>query len=132
MKREPITDAELLAWIESGLMVVCDPDSDNPTLQFRGRKLKAEIIRRNGRRESRGCGPERLTWVVRHNGRKRRVVRSKLVWFACKRQLVPQEHILHHVNENRTDDRISNLECVHEDEHYALHHGMDANDLPEY
>jgi len=132
MAREPITDAELLEWIESGTMVVRDPDSEDPELWFRGRKLKPELIRRNGRMEARGDGPERWTWVIRHAGRKRRIVRSKLVWLACKRELVPDGHILHHVNENRLDDRISNLECVDTDSHYALHYGKDANDLPEY
>ncbi len=44
-----------------------------------------------------------------------------VVWDALGRELDPRERV-HHINGDRTDDRIENLEIMSQSEHMRLHH----------
>jgi hypothetical protein len=34
---------------------------------------------------------------------------------------IPCNHVIHHINSDKTDNRIENLECMHVDDHWKLH-----------
>lgn len=124
MEPKHITDEQLLEWLETGLLEIRFPRSFEPQLWFRGRRLKPEITVQRGRQRVAESG-ERYSWVLRFNGRKRRVVRSKLIWMNRHRRVVPAGCQLHHENENRFDDREDNVLCLTAEQHETVHYDME-------
>ena len=117
MSNEPITDAEILQWILDGSLVV---GLDNPTtILNRGRSSKCYLI---GNDSSRSSGAHRR-WAfgLFRNGRRRTIVRSKLVYLAGTKKLIPENYQIHHIDENRLNDAFDNLKALHKDDHAALH-----------
>lgn len=109
-----ITDIELLTWLMTGELEV---GLNNPeTINFKGRSIKAY---ENG---SHRGNPNRTRWSfgLRDNGRRRTIVRSKLVWMAGALRLVPEGFEIHHRDENRHNDAWNNLVMVTEDDHKKL------------
>lgn len=45
---------------------------------------------------------------------------SRVIWFAVNGELPPKHHI-HHINHNRQDDRIKNLQLISAAEHNRMH-----------
>ena len=45
---------------------------------------------------------------------------SRIIWQAVHGELPPKHHI-HHINHNRQDDRIKNLQLISADEHNRMH-----------
>lgn len=54
--------------------------------------------------------------------RERYVYEHHLVWWKKTGQLVPDGYVLHHKNEIKTDNRISNLELKDKGKHSKDHH----------
>lgn len=124
MTPKHITDEQIVQWVQEGLLEVRYPQSLEPQLWFRGRQIKAEITVQRGRYRVEECG-ERFTWSIRFKGKRRKIVRSKLVWMTCHRRVIPEGHTIHHKSENRFDDRIDNLECLNNDVHKSIHCGLE-------
>jgi hypothetical protein len=53
--------------------------------------------------------------------RNRYVYEHQLVWWQNSGQLVPVDYLIHHINENKTDNRIENLELKSRSKHSAEH-----------
>jgi hypothetical protein len=118
---KPITDAELLELIEAGVLYITDLESDHPGLYVAGRLVKSHLNEQGGRRRIHGS--DRYRWTLRYDGRRRSIMRSKLVWMYVHRRPVPDNHIIHHGSRGRYVDCPSNLSCIHYDEHNAIHYG---------
>jgi len=54
-------------------------------------------------------------------GIKRPIFCHKLVWMKVNNDFVPRLRHVHHVNHNRKDNRIANLQCVTKREHEKIH-----------
>ena len=59
--------------------------------------------------------------LLRRNNRLRG--EHQLVWEVVNGP-IPANHVIHHVNGNKSDNRIENLRCMTQAEHLRLHRGM--------
>lgn len=44
----------------------------------------------------------------------------RLVWSSWNRKLIPQDHDIHHINGKKSDNDLSNLQCLNKEEHKRL------------
>jgi len=110
-----IPDSEILALIVSGDLVV---GLDNPeTIQLFGREVKGYFIGAYARNPER----RRFAFGFQIKGRRRTIVRSKLVYIAGSLRLLPDEFEVHHLDEDRHNDDYQNLIAVHGDDHKKIH-----------
>lgn len=116
-----ITDEILLGLIVSGDLVINDIESPDPVLVFKGNIIKAELTRQRGR--GRIEGTERWTWRICHEGKRRRIVRAKLVWMFHHRAIVEHGCKVHHGRGGRLHDGIGNLTKMTDAEHNQFHYG---------
>lgn len=127
MKIKTITDEEILDLILAGRIVIINLDHPNPIISKDGKILSPYIVK--GSR----CGDcER--WAVhiclprkkgsrRKKSRQRSIVRSKIVWMFEEKRVVPFAHELHHKDEDRLNDRASNIIDWTEKKHREYHNG---------
>ena len=106
-----ITDAELLQWLDDGSLIV--PLDCPERIEVFGRSVTAFLI-------SKKTNP-RYGFSLRIDGRRRTIVRNKLVWLSGARREVPDGFEIHHRDENRLNDEWSNLICIYGDDHRKLH-----------
>lgn len=121
MKHETITDAELLDIIEAGTLEIRNIDDEHPELWFRGRKLKEQLNRQGGRRYTVG-GSKRYRWEIRYEGKRRRIMRSRLVILFKERRLITEDERIHHGEKGRLHDGAGNLQRLTCDEHDRIHY----------
>lgn len=50
------------------------------------------------------------------------IKRSHLVWFQKTGEIIKSPYVLHHINENKEDDRFENLKKLTISKHLKLHH----------
>lgn len=111
-----ITDEDIVLMFKFGRLRVRKAKSRNPEILSFGRLLKPSIVT--------GKSNPRWRHEIRLNGKKRTIVRAKLVWLA-RNGLIPPEHELHHRDEDRLNDSIDNLELLNGDFHFGKHYGDD-------
>lgn len=118
-----IPDSELLALLVSGDLVV---GLDNPeTIALFGRTVKGYFIGAYARNPER----KRFAFGFQIAGRRRTIVRSKLVYLAGSLREIPEDFEIHHLDEDRFNDEYGNLIALHGDDHRKLHNF--ANDATE-
>ncbi len=107
-----------MGWINSTWLEV---NLETAEVRFRRRPLKAKL-----------AGQQRwgTRWILQFRawGHRRTIVRSKLVWMAKERRILPPDWEVHHKDEDRYNDVASNLEAMHKDDHLKLHHGEGSDD----
>lgn len=126
-------DARVLEMILSGEIIIRALGCPRPQLYVRGRLVKAHLYKgRNNPRycwDIHDCYEKKGRRTIR---RRRKVQCNKLVWMYFYRRLVPPGHEIHHLNEDRLDDSIGNLECWDHDTHHNHHYGESPDDdLPD-
>ena len=115
-----IDDQQILDWLNTGWLEV---NSETIEVKFRGRKLKPTFVGKDN------VNGTRYRIELRSLGKKRTIVRSKLVWMSVHRQVLQKDWEIHHKDEDRYNDRGDNLEAMHKDDHYELHNGPPNEDL---
>lgn len=108
-----LTDADILALVRSGELTMTDCNTREPRLYRNGKELKATI-----------CGTKgtRYRFEICKDGKKRTILRSTLTYMYVHRKLIPLDHELHHEDEDRYNDGITNLTLLHNDDHHAHHY----------
>jgi hypothetical protein len=108
-----ISDAEILNWINAGLLVIRSEEGRPIEVwKWHGRRKKYERLKVYS------CDDDgRLRCNLRNgtrggNERQRTIYLNKLVWMYGHRQVVPDGYVLDHANECRTDDRLDNLQLM--------------------
>lgn len=112
VRRERIADAELLEWLMDGTLSV---NIQNAQVTFRGRILKPTFVGRDDRNGT------RYRIEIRHSGRKRSIVRARLVYMAGNLQTIPNGYEIHHQDEDRYNDAFANLVLLTEEDHKKIH-----------
>ena len=96
---------------------------ENPLqITVRGRLVKAYAIGKHARNLHR----TRYAFGLRIDGKRRTIVRSKLVWIAGSRRLVPPGFEIHHLDQNRYNDDWENLVALSPEDHNKFH-GMSGH-----
>jgi hypothetical protein len=54
------------------------------------------------------------------NGRARSITKHRAIWMRVHGE-IPKGYIIHHINGNKQDNRIENLECISHREHQLKH-----------
>lgn len=111
-----ITDEEIIDLIIDGTIVV---DLRAATVTCRGRQLKATLMGTEGKNGT------RYRFEIRHNGRKRTIVRHKIVYIAATLQVIPEGYELHHIDFNRYNDAFHNLILLTIEDHRKIHGQFD-------
>lgn len=111
-----ITDEDIVLMFKYGRLKVCRARSRNPVILSFGKPLKPSLVE--------GRSNPRWRHEICWNGKKRTIVRAKLVWLGVK-GLIPDEHELHHADEDRLNDSIDNLDLLNGDSHSEHHYGSD-------
>lgn len=123
-KPKQISDEEILEWINSGDLCIANVESSDPILLFRGRVILPELTSASGKRVvDSGTGNKRYSWRLRDQGRRRRIVRNRLVWMFVKREVIGDDFTIDHSFEGRFHDGISNLSKLANAAHYEKHYG---------
>lgn len=52
------------------------------------------------------------------------VYEHHLVWWKCKGELIDAEDVVHHINGNKHDNRIENLEKISRSDHTSTMQGL--------
>lgn len=112
MVARSITDDELLELLVCGILEV---DIKTAEVKCRGKLLKPTIV---GTAEVNGT---RYRLSIRSEGRKRSIVRSRLVYMAATLQVIPEGYELHHVDGDRYHDSFHNLVLITIEDHLKLH-----------
>ena len=116
-----ISDLQILEWIKEKIIRIENINQRDPTLIFFGRVINAELNGQAGRnRIKNNCYRYRFTLYFR--GKRRRIMRAKLVWMVKHEQTVPDGHVIHHSDEDRFNDAWSNLDCITNEEHETIHY----------
>lgn len=134
MKIKTITDDEILQLILDGRIVVKYRNRRNPVIYQNGKALTADLV--YGSRS--GTLPRYRVRIYKKRlrrspkrGRKpieRTIVRSKIVWMFVHKRCVPYGHELHHLDEDRLNDRAKNIVDWTEQQHKEYHNGYE--DVP--
>ena len=121
-----IPDVEILAWLLSGDLIV---DLDNPTtIEIFGRTVKGyEIGGGRGRPEG---SHTRFAFGLRHKGRRRTIVRGKLVYMAGARRVVPAGFEVAHRDDDRYNDAFENLIMLTEEDHKKFDGKFSKDEVP--
>ena len=115
-----ISDEQILTMIEAGEIVV---PLENPLqITVRGRAIKAYAIGKHAGNPQR----TRYAFGLRIDGKRRTIVRSKLVWIAGSRRLVPPGFEIHHLDQDRYNDDWENLVALSPEDHDKFH-GMSGH-----
>lgn len=112
MVSRSITDEELLELLVCGVLEV---DIKTAEVKCRGSALKPTIV------GTAGDNGTRYRLSIRWAGRKRTIVRSRLVYMAATLRLIPDGYELHHVDEDRYNDSFHNLILLTAEDHLKLH-----------
>lgn len=48
----------------------------------------------------------------------------RLIWEEHYQKSIPKDYVIHHINFNKKDNRIQNLQCVHKNTHLQFHNKM--------
>lgn len=59
-------------------------------------------------------------WKRKKNGKRMSCLEHVRVWLLNVGE-IPQGHIIHHINGNKYDNRIENLQCLNRNEHALIH-----------
>ena len=110
-----ISDEQILAMIETGEIVV--PLEKPLQITVRGRTVKAYAIGQYAGNPQR----TRYAFGLRIDGKRRTIVRSKLVWIAGSRRLVPSGFEIHHLDQDRYNDDWENLVALSPEDHDKFH-----------
>lgn len=109
---ETISDETLLELIVSGVLTV---DINSAECSRDGRPLKATVVGTAGRNGT------RYRFEIRSKGKKRSILRSRLVYLAGTGKPIPDGFEIHHIDGNRYNDSFSNLVAVSRVDHSKLH-----------
>lgn len=115
-----ISDDDILDLIELGSIRIMGIRSRDPVLSAFGRKQAPQLTSQRGRFRI-ADGQARWTWRFRWNGKRRRIVRSKLVYMCAHHVVIPADWVVHHKDGDRLNDAIDNLEVLHVDAHKLVH-----------
>jgi hypothetical protein len=126
-KPSPITDAVILSWMNEGTLYFVEWLKPDPVCMFRGRVLLPELNQQGGRGQI--SGGQRYRFQLRMGGKRRRIMRSKLVWMYFFGVEVPEDCQIHHGPGGKLDDSIQNLTCMTEIQHAFWHNGP-VDDVP--
>jgi hypothetical protein len=118
-KKPVITDAMINQFMTDGLMEVVD-GLTSPRLFFRGREIKAELHEQGGR--FRIFGSDRYRYEIRWRGKRRKIMRSKLVWIWYFGG-IPDSCAVHHHDAGRYEDGLYNIEAWDDEKHSEFHYG---------
>ena len=122
-KPKHISDERLLQLIKEKSIVV---NLDDSSLEVNGRAVKAFICGTGGVHESK----ERYAFGLRIDGKRRTVVRAKLVYMYAHQIVIPENFIIHHRDLDRFNDYYENLIMVPEWDHNKLHHNKIDDGVP--
>lgn len=111
-KRPKLSIQEVMDLIQSGVIEV---NLLTAEVTKNGRVLKPTIVGRNDKNGT------RYRIEICHNGGKRTILRNRLVYMAELGRVIPDDLFIHHVNEDRYDDRAANLIGLSEHDHKKLH-----------
>lgn len=111
-----MTDADVLALLKCGAYRV-----DVHTGEVFTRGGAPACIDHSGKRQLRAS-----VILQAPGGKRRKIAVGKLVWMAATGTTIPDGWHVHHVNENRFDNRFANLMCVHTLDHAKLHAASEA------
>lgn len=69
-------------------------------------------------------------WWITSNGYKKiswlgnEILEHHYIWSIIYKKEIPQGHQIHHINGDKLDNRIENLECLSNSEHQKLHNSI--------
>lgn len=119
-RRKTLSDMTLLTLLNDGEIQV---DLYSCDVWKSGRLLKPTIVGRDGK----NCTRYRIE--ICHFGCKRSIVRSRLVYMAGARILIPKGFEIHHRDEDRYNDSFANLIMLTTQDHLKLH-TVEAGECP--
>lgn len=104
--------------------VIIVTEGSNPNVIKNGRVLKQ---RGNPRKRSESTDPR---VDICADGRVMGVNVSYLVWMQYHQECLPINFQIHHVDEDSSNNDISNLVAVHKNDHHKLHRTLSTDDVP--
>lgn len=110
--RGSITNQELLYLLEQKILIV---DLATAKLYKLGKEIVPTIVGREG------VNGTRYRFEICHDGKKRTICRSRMVYMAGSGFEIPRGFEVHHLNEDRYDDRWNNLVMLTEADHRKIH-----------
>ena len=118
-----LSDPFLIELMNEGHLRMTHTDTPNPrcfitNIRGKTRELKATV-----------CGTKglRYRFEICREGKRRSVIRAKLVYLYITRQPIPPNHELHHLDEDRFNDSFQNLKALPIKDHLAHHRPRKAN-----
>lgn len=121
------TKEDLLGWILSRKIVVKESDdgdiaifkvTPNPKTEPIGSTVK-ELTQRILKRRGSERGAYRVD--IRFNNKRISIHVSHLIWMSNTGRTLPEGFEIHHINEDPTDDRWSNIIAIYSLDHPKLH-----------
>lgn len=110
-KNSSLSDEELIEVIYSDKYIV---NPDNGSITYRnGSPLRID-------RDSDG---DRLFVTIYYKGKRKKVGIHRIIWLYVTKEPTPPKYEIHHRNEDKEDNRWSNLFCLHPLDHDKLHNG---------
>ena len=116
-KPKHVSDEELIRLLDEGIIKV---DLETTELWVNGNKIAPYL---NGA-DNRGGQEDHKRWSfgLRIDGRRRTITRSKMVYLAGSRKLIPLGNEIHHKDEDNENDKWSNLISVSFEDHKKFHY----------
>ena len=118
-KSKRIADEEIIKLIQNCTIEV---DLVTAEVRMRGTILKPYEI---GAEES-NRNHTRFAFGLRVNGRRRTIVRAKLVYLAGSLRPIPEGFEIHHMDEDRFNDAYANLIALSKEDHLKLHRWLEG------